>query len=247
MAYTIVIPARYGSSRFLGKPLADIAGKPMIQHVYERCQQSGASRIVVATDDERIVECVEGFGGTVCLTSTSHESGTERISEVIEILGLDEDEIIVNVQGDEPLIPPQVIDQVADNLRSRPAVNMATLAVKITQDEEKSSSNVVKVVSDKDGYALYFSRSLIPFQREQDINFDYSYLRHIGLYSYRAKFVKQYLTWQASPLEHIECLEQLRVLWHGEKLHVDIASQQPPPGVDSPEDLKLVQEMLSKK
>ncbi len=246
MAYTIVIPARYGSSRFPGKPLADIAGKPMIQHVYERCLQSGASRIVVATDDERIVACVEGFGGDTCLTSSKHESGTERISEVIEILGLDEDEIIVNVQGDEPLIPPQVIDQVADNLFSRPAVNMATLAVEITQDEEKSNPNVVKVVLDKDGYALYFSRSLIPFQRELAVSFDHSYLRHIGLYSYRAKFVKQYLAWQASPLEHIECLEQLRVLWHGEKLHVDIASQQPPPGVDSPEDLKLVQDILSK-
>lgn len=244
MSYTIVIPARYGSSRFPGKPLADIAGKTMIERVYLQCQQAKASQIVVATDDTRIQQVVEGFGGQVCMTSDQHESGTERIAEVIEKLGLSDDEIIVNVQGDEPFIPPAVVDQVAANLAGQSLANMSTLAVNIDDVEEALNPNAVKVVTDKDGYALYFSRSTIPYDRSRMLGTSQitdladCYLRHIGIYAYRASFVARYIQWQPTQLEAIEALEQLRVLWYGEKIHVDVATQEPPAGIDTPEDLE---------
>ncbi|SHF71004.1 3-deoxy-manno-octulosonate cytidylyltransferase [Vibrio gazogenes] len=239
-AYTVVIPARYQSSRLPGKPLADIGGKSMIQRVYEQAIQSGAERVVVATDDERIEHAVKSFGGQVCMTGSEHESGTERLAEVVRKLSIPDDHIVVNVQGDEPLIPPAIITQVAENLASH-NVPMATLAVEITDREEVFNPNVVKVVTDHQGYALYFSRASIPWDRDQygqqQPEIHTPLLRHIGLYAYRAGFIQTYIQWAPSQLEKIESLEQLRVLWYGEKIHVDVALETPPIGVDTEADL----------
>lgn len=247
MSYIVIIPARYESSRFPGKPLVDIHGKPMVQHVYERSIASGASRTIVATDDERIEAVVKAFAGEVCMTATTHESGTERLAEVIELMDLDDDQIVVNVQGDEPFIPAENIQQVAENLMQNPHAGMATLSVPIDDVGEAFNPNMVKVVTDKNGYALYFSRATIPYDRsrflpawqsQQQVNSigDY-YQRHIGIYAYSTGFIKQYIQMDISPLEKIESLEQLRVLWHGEKIHVEQARVAPPPGIDTPEDL----------
>lgn len=246
MKFTCIIPARYASTRFPGKPLVDIHGKPMIQHVVERAMESGASRVVVATDDDRIAEVVKSFGGQVCMTGRHHDSGTERLAEVMDTLGLDADEIVVNVQGDEPFIPAAIIQQVAENLNQHHQAEMATLAVRLTDVEELFNPNVVKVVTDKLGYALYFSRATIPYDRARFLDADSIdeigdyYLRHIGIYAYRAGFIKQYVNMTPSGLEQIESLEQLRVLWHGEKIHVDVALQAPPAGIDTPDDLTRV-------
>ncbi len=247
MSFTVVIPARYQSTRLPGKPLADICGKPMIQWVYEQALQSGAEKVVIATDDERIAEVVKTFGGEVCMTLPTHQSGTERLAEVVEKMAIPDDHIVVNVQGDEPLIPPSNIKQVAQNLANNQAP-MATLAVEIREHDEVFNPNAVKVVCDKDGYALYFSRASIPWDRD---NFQHSpqqvvnpLLRHIGIYAYRAGFINRYVTWQASQLEQIESLEQLRVLWYGERIHVEVANEAPPAGVDTPEDLAAVIHIL---
>lgn len=249
MKFVVVIPARYQSSRLPGKPLADIAGKPMIQWVYEQSVSSGADRVVVATDDERIKLVVEGFGGEVCMTSASHESGTERLAEVVDQLDLEDTQIVVNVQGDEPLIPPAVIHQVASNLASN-NVPMATLSVDIDDVEEAFNPNAVKVVTDSSGNALYFSRATIPWDRDQFADspseLRQSLSRHIGIYAYRAAFIKRYVSWQPSPLEKIESLEQLRVLWYGERIHVARAVEAPPAGVDTPDDLEAVRNLLTK-
>ena len=248
MAFIVIIPARYESSRFPGKPLVDIHGQSMVQHVYERSVASGASKVIVATDDKRIASAVTEFGGEVCMTSTEHQSGTERLAEVIQLNNIDSSKIIVNVQGDEPFIPTENIKQVADNLIRFSDAGMATLSVPIHDTAEALNPNVVKVVTDASGYALYFSRATIPYDRErflkvwqegsevQDVG-DF-YQRHIGIYAYCAGFVKRYLEMQTSPLEKIESLEQLRVLWHGEKIHVAQAQVAPPPGIDTPADLE---------
>ncbi|MGO4892853.1 3-deoxy-manno-octulosonate cytidylyltransferase [Flavobacterium sp. W21_SRS_FM6] len=243
MNFSVIIPARYASTRFPGKPLVDINGKPMVQHVYERAIESGASRVIVATDDLRIAKVVSDFGGRYCMTAAHHESGTERLAEVIEMEGMLSHEVVVNVQGDEPFIPAVNIQQVAENLHQHQQAEMATLAVKITDVEEAFNPNVVKVITDKQGFALYFSRATIPYDRSRFLDEDLIdeigdyYLRHIGIYAYRAGFIKQYVSMSPSGLEQIESLEQLRVLWHGEKIHVDIARQTPPTGIDTPEDL----------
>lgn len=247
MAFTVIIPARYQSTRLPGKPLADIAGKPMIQWVYEQASKAGADQVIVATDDDRIAEAVRGFGGEVCMTRPDHESGTERLAEVVEQYGLADDHIVVNVQGDEPLIPETIIRQVAVNLEQSKAP-MATLAVEIDHADEVFNPNAVKVVTDKDGYALYFSRASIPWDRDnfakrpQEIH--HNLMRHIGIYAYRAGFIKTYIEWEPSALEKIEALEQLRVLWYGEKIHVDVAIDVPPAGVDTPEDLDKVRALV---
>lgn len=248
--FTVIIPARYDSSRLPGKPLADIGGKPMIQWVYEKSVASGATKVIVATDDERVEQAVNAFGGEVCMTAKSHNSGTERLAEVIDKKGIATDTIIVNVQGDEPLIPAQNITQVATNLANANKADMATLSVKIDDLEEALNPNAVKVVTDKDGYALYFSRSTIPYDRERFLNNDKPskigdfYQRHIGIYAYRAGFIKRYIEWPDSPLEHIESLEQLRVLYQGEKIHVAEAEVPPPAGVDTPQDLETVRNIV---
>lgn len=248
MAFTVVIPARYQSSRLPGKPLADIAGKPMVQRVYEQAIQAGAERVIVATDDERVEQAVRAFGGDVCMTSDKHESGTERLAEVVEQMGIADDHIIVNVQGDEPLIPPSIISQVADNL-ARCNAPMATLAVEIRDEEEVFNPNAVKVVVDQQGFALYFSRATIPWDRDHfargNADAKQPLLRHIGIYAYRAGFINTYVNWKPTPLERIECLEQLRVLWYGEKIHVDVAKEAPAAGVDTPHDLDVVRRHFS--
>ncbi|MDV5168232.1 3-deoxy-manno-octulosonate cytidylyltransferase [Photobacterium rosenbergii] len=247
MSFTVIIPARYQSSRLPGKPLADIAGKPMIQWVYEQASKAGADQVIVATDDQRIADAVKAFGGEVCMTRGDHESGTERLAEVVEKYQLAAEQIVVNVQGDEPLIPESIIRQVAMNLAGSNAP-MATLAVEIDHADEVFNPNAVKVVTDKDGYAMYFSRASIPWDRDnfakrpQEIH--QNLMRHIGIYAYRAGFINTYINWEPSTLEKIEALEQLRVLWYGEKIHVDVAIDAPPAGVDTPEDLEKVRELV---
>ncbi|ATA24252.1 3-deoxy-manno-octulosonate cytidylyltransferase [Brenneria goodwinii] len=249
MNFNVIIPARFASSRLPGKPLADINGKPMIVHVMERALESGAQRVIVATDHPDVQDVVSQSGGEVCLTRADHNSGTERLAEVIERYGFSDDEIIVNVQGDEPLIPPVIIRQVAENLSTCRA-GMATLAVPIETSEEAFNPNAVKVVTDAEGYALYFSRATIPWERERFAHTRDSigdhFLRHIGIYAYRAGFVRRYVGWAPSRLEQIELLEQLRVLWYGEKIHVAVAKAIPSVGVDTPEDLVRVREAIAK-
>ncbi|MTC64923.1 3-deoxy-manno-octulosonate cytidylyltransferase [Providencia alcalifaciens] len=243
--FTVIIPARYASTRLPGKPLADIHGKPMVVRVMEQAIKSGASRVIIATDHPDVAAAVIAAGGEACMTNPDHQSGTERLAEVIDTYCFSDDEIIVNVQGDEPLIPPEIIRQVAQNLRGSQA-NMGTLAVPIHSAQEAFNPNAVKVVMDKDGYALYFSRATIPWDRDQFAKsketIGDTFLRHIGIYAYRAGFIRRYIAWDASPLEKIEMLEQLRVLWYGEKIHVAVAEKAPGAGVDTPEDLELVRQ-----
>ncbi|MEH6530578.1 MAG: 3-deoxy-manno-octulosonate cytidylyltransferase [Photobacterium frigidiphilum] len=247
MSFTVVIPARYQSTRLPGKPLADIGGKPMVQWVYEQASKAGADLVIVATDDQRIVDAVKAFGGEVCLTRDDHESGTERLAEVVEKYQLADDHIVVNVQGDEPLIPDTIIRQVADNLANSNAP-MATLGVKIDHEDEVFNPNAVKVVLDKDGYAMYFSRASIPWDRDNYAKspkeIHHNLLRHVGIYAYRAGFINTYINWEPSALEKVEALEQLRVLWYGEKIHVAVAIDAPPAGVDTPEDLEKVRALI---
>lgn len=250
MQFTVIIPARYASSRLPRKPLLDIAGKPMIQWVWEKAQRAGATRVIVATDHNEIAQTVQAFGGEVCLTSEKHNSGTERLAEVVEKMGIADHEIIVNVQGDEPLIPPAIVAQVANNLNQH-NVNMATLAIKLTSKEELFNPNVVKTLADNKGMAIYFSRAPIPYARDHftDCTDEFvssqHYLRHIGIYAYRAGFIKQYVAWQPTALEQLESLEQLRALWYGEKIHLEQAIEAPAVGVDTAEDLERVRSILT--
>lgn len=243
MSFVVIIPARYASTRLPGKPLVDINGKPMVVHVLERARESGAARVIVATDNTDVARAVEAVGGEVCMTRADHHSGTERLAEVVEKCGFSDDTVIVNVQGDEPMIPPAIIRQVAENLAVRD-IGMATLAVRIHHAEEAFNPNAVKVVTDAQGYALYFSRATIPWDRDRFAasreTIGDTFLRHIGIYGYRAGFIRRYVNWETSPLENIEMLEQLRVLWYGEKIHVAVATEVPGTGVDTQEDLLRV-------
>jgi 3-deoxy-manno-octulosonate cytidylyltransferase (CMP-KDO synthetase) len=242
-----VVPARYGSTRFPGKPLALIAGKPMIQHVYERVSKARlVNRVIVATDDQRIVDCVMGFSGEVVLTRADHPTGTDRLAEVAAGVAA---ELIVNVQGDEPLIQPQMIDQAVAPLLDDERVQMGTLAAKIDKTEDFYNPNVVKVVRDLENFALYFSRAPIPWPRdlrreqlEQQIS-GLGILRHIGLYVYRRRLLLDYPTWPKTPLETLENLEQLRALERGVKLYVG-ETQFACHGVDTPADLERVEGLL---
>ena len=241
----IIIPARYASTRLPGKPLLDIAGLPMIARVVDCARASGARRVVVATDDERIRAAVLAHGAEVVMTQSTHVSGTDRLAEAIALLDLGEDEIVVNLQGDEPLMPPRLIRDVADLLTTHPTAVMATACHAITQREEFLNPNVVKVVTDRSGYALYFSRAPIPWPRDaMSSHAPIKAFRHIGLYAYRAGFVARYAAWPACPLETTEALEQLRVLWHGEKIAVLEAEAAPPVGVDTPGDLERVRKFF---
>ncbi len=248
--YTVVIPARYASSRLPGKPLQDIAGKPMIRHVWERACSSSAARVVVATDDTRILDACRAFGAEVLMTRADHNSGTDRLAEVAAQLGLAADAIVVNVQGDEPLIPPSVIDQVASNLAAHPEASIATLAEPLQEASSLFNPNVVKVLSDLDGLALTFSRAPLPwarddFARSRDrLPADVPYRRHIGIYAYRAGFLADFVAWGPCWLENTEALEQLRALWNGRRIHVADAVAPPPAGVDTPEDLERVRQLL---
>ncbi|MFL0802621.1 MAG: 3-deoxy-manno-octulosonate cytidylyltransferase [Agarilytica sp.] len=251
MRFNVIIPARYASQRLPGKPLKTIAGQTMIQRVYQAAKKSMAERVIVATDDQRIFEAVTSFGGDVVMTSAEHASGTDRLQEVCQSLGLGENEIIVNVQGDEPLIPAAVINQVADNLAKYTLASAATLSEAITDSATVFDSNAVKVVSDNDGYALYFSRAPIPWVREA-FDEDQPVLpkndliqRHIGIYAYRVGLLNQFVIWPLSVLEANEKLEQLRILSNGKRIHVEQACELVPGGVDTPEDLQKVNALFS--
>ena len=249
--FRVVIPARYDSTRLPGKPLLTIAGKPMVQHVYERARESEAVQVVVATDDQRIIDTVAAFGGEVCMTSADHQSGTDRLAEVVNQYQWKDDEIIVNLQGDEPEMPAALIRQVANDMASHKDAVITTLSVAIETFEDVVDPNVVKVVTDAEGYAQYFSRAPIPWHRNEfaeGLDRPSSlelFARHIGLYAYRAGFLNEFINWEAAPTERIESLEQLRVLWHGRKIHVSQAKESPGIGVDTQEDLDRVNEDFS--
>ena len=244
--FIVIIPARYASQRLPGKPLADIAGKPMIQRVYECAQKSQAARVVVATDDQRVVDAVTAFGGEVCLTSDKHESGTDRLQEVVSKFGLSDKSIVVNVQGDEPLIPAAVINQVAQNLADNSQASAATLSEKLSDAKSIHDENAVKVVSDVNQMALYFSRAAIPWERgnfsssNAQITDTSMVQRHIGIYAYRVQLLNEFVEWPMAPIEALEKLEQLRILYNGKKIHVEEACEVVPTGVDTPEDLEAV-------
>ena len=252
MSFTVVIPARYASSRLPAKALADIAGKPMVQHVCERAGESNAARVVVATDDQRIADVVTAFGGDVLMTAAEHPSGTDRIEEVTRLLDLAEDELVVNVQGDEPLIPAAVINQVADNLAARPTAGIATLCEPIASADDLNNPNIVKVVTDQQGMALYFSRAAIPWDRDgrQAGGVSSAALgisrRHLGIYAYRVSLLRQFVSWPPSALEQMESLEQLRALAQGAAIHVADAVATVPPGVDTQDDLDVVRERVAR-
>lgn len=253
MGFSVIIPARFASSRFPGKPLASLQGKPMIQHVYERACQSEADRILVATDDQRIADVASGFGAEVCMTSPDHPSGTDRLQQVVKDQGYYADDIVVNVQGDEPMIPPRIINQVAHNLMAEPEASIATLSEPIEDVASLLNPNVVKVVKDVRGMALYFSRAPIPWPRDSfhadaekaEMPTEFNWQRHIGIYAYRVKLLNDFVKWPPAPLEETECLEQLRAMWNGARIHVAEADEQPPTGVDTPEDLARLEKMLS--
>lgn len=252
MSFSIVIPARYASTRLPGKPLLDIVGKPMIQHVYERAIESGAEQVIIATDDKRIQQAAEQFNAEVCMTSAKHRSGTERLAEVIDTCSIDDDHIVINLQGDEPLLPPKCLQQVAQALEDDKDASVATLCTHMKSVDEIFDPHAVKVVLDHRQHALYFTRAPVPWDREHFNNNPQLtaeqlsvYRRHIGLYAYRAGFVKEYIELPQTDLERIESLEQLRVMWHGFSIVVPMAEEVPGPGVDTAEDLENVRNILS--
>lgn len=255
--FRVIIPVRYYSTRLPKKALLDIAGKTMLQHVYERSIASGAASVVIATDDARIADTAHSFGAEVCMTAASHKNGTERLAEAITKLNYPDDEIVVNVQGDEPLIPPIIIEQIALDLAAHSKAEVATLCEPIKDIAQIFSPNVVKIVMDRLGYALYFSRAPIPWDRD-NFSFDKvdtgfksismitegSFYRHIGMYAYRVGFLKDYISWSDCGLENLERLEQLRILWNGVKIHVAIAKAPSALGVDTQEDLDKVRKLI---
>jgi len=262
LSFTIIIPSRFGSTRLAGKALLDIAGKPMVQRVYEQSCQSKANEVLVATDDPRIAEVVTGFGGQVVMTSAEHPSGTDRLQEVVSKKHYDDNHVVVNVQGDEPLIPPAVINQVAENLLSQSKAGIATLCERITDPLDIINPNAVKVVRNQNGFAQLFSRSPVPWLRSwpslntisanSDIaqlyalpdNESIQWHRHIGIYAYRVEVLNQFVAWPMSPGEQAESLEQLRALDNGVNIHCEEASVSLPSGIDTLEDLERVRALF---
>jgi 3-deoxy-manno-octulosonate cytidylyltransferase (CMP-KDO synthetase) len=248
MGFTVIIPARLASSRLPNKPLADLGGKPMVVRTAERALLSGASAVMVATDHADILAACKEHGIPACMTHSGHPSGTDRIAEVAAVMGLTPDAVVVNVQGDEPLIDPQLIAATAALVSSR--VPMATAAHPLHDLAEVFNPNVVKVVLDKAGNAMYFSRATIPWHRDAFalghpvMPPGYTALRHIGLYAYRNDFLQSYPLLDMSPLEQIEALEQLRVLWNGHVIAVHVTDSSPGPGVDTPADLERVRQFF---
>lgn len=249
MNFYVVVPARYASTRLPGKPLADLAGQPMVARVAERCGESRAQQVYVATDDERIASALQHLPVEVVMTREDHPSGTDRLQEVAAKLALNDDDIVVNVQGDEPLIPPAVINQVAENLADNPGCQIATLCEPITDSDAIFNPNVVKVVFDCQGRALYFSRAPIPWYRDgfaqgaKDTG-EGQWWRHIGIYAYRVGLLHQYVNWQPAPLEQLESLEQLRAMANGAAIHVAPACDNVPGGVDTQDDLERLRKQL---
>lgn len=248
--FKVVIPARFGSQRLPGKPLLEIAGKPMIAHVCERALEASADEVVVATDDDRICRVAEASGARAVMTSESHSSGTERIAEAARICGWTDSDIIVNLQGDEPLLSPGLLQLAADSLAAQQTADVATLAAPIRENREIFSPHAVKVVVDHEGFALYFSRAPIPWDREHftaegaTITPRNMYFRHIGLYAYTVGFLERYVEWPKSPLEACESLEQLRILWRGERIFVAKVMTIPEAGVDTEDDRRRVEGVL---
>jgi len=253
MNFQVVIPARHASTRLPGKPLADIGGRPMVVRVAERASLSGAERVIIATDHEGVKSAVEHLGWQALMTRSDHPAGTDRIAEVVDALALPDDAIVVNVQGDEPLIDPAVITAVARALDLRPDAAMATAAHPMSDAAEFFNPNVVKVVCDAGGFAHYFSRAPIPFARDQfsrskdTLPEGFPALRHIGLYAYRASFLRRYASLAPAPTERFESLEQLRALFHGYRIAVALWPGALPPGVDTPEDLERVRAVFASK
>ncbi|HYA20195.1 MAG TPA: 3-deoxy-manno-octulosonate cytidylyltransferase [Burkholderiales bacterium] len=250
MEFTVVIPARLNSARLPGKPLLDIAGKPMVVHVAEKARASGARSVWVATDHQQVADAVTHYGFKACLTRSDHASGSERIAEVARQKGFPDEAIVVNVQGDEPLIAPGLIREVAEYLDGHTEAQVATACHLIHKRQELFNPNVVKVVLDRNGYALYFSRAPIPHARDAFAKNEWPKMlpahRHLGIYAYRAGFLKTYAKLEPSPLEQFEALEQLRMLWHGYRIAVMVTGHAPEAGVDTPEDLQRVREFLAR-
>ena len=248
MQFRVIIPVRLHAKRLPNKPLLDSAGKPMIQHVYENAVKSGACSVVIATDSMDIVEVCQTFGAAVCMTSADHKSGTERLAEAVEALGYDSDDIVVNVQGDEPLMPASIMHQAAHVLDMYDNAKVATIAQKIQDPEMIFDPNTVKVVINKRNHALYFSRAPIPWDREgfkQNMPTSrFIHLQHIGIYAYRVGFLQEYLRSMECDLEKMEMLEQLRILWHGQRIHVSISENEIAKGVDTQEDLDRVRKIM---
>jgi 3-deoxy-manno-octulosonate cytidylyltransferase (CMP-KDO synthetase) len=250
VSFTVLIPARYASSRLPGKPLADIAGQPMVVRVAERARASGARRVVVATDDARIADAVRAGGLEAIMTSAAHATGTDRLAEAASLLGLGADEIVVNVQGDEPLLDPTLMRRVAALLAEHADAALATACHPIADADEAFNPNIVKVVLDARHFALYFSRATIPWARaafaagRSALPAGLPLYRHYGLYAYRVSFLRKFPTLAAAPIETFEALEQLRALWHGYRIVVEIAGGTAAPGVDTGEDLARVRKLL---
>jgi 3-deoxy-manno-octulosonate cytidylyltransferase (CMP-KDO synthetase) len=250
VSFTVLIPARLASTRLPDKPLADIAGVPMVVRVAQRAERSGAAQVVVAADSERIADACSRHGVRAVLTKPDHPSGSDRLAEACEHLGLAGDDVVVNVQGDEPLIDPGLIDAVADLLRERREASMSTAAHPIASVAEFTNPNVVKVVLQADGSALYFSRAPIPWWRDGFAQGapalpDPAPLRHVGIYGYRAGFLRAFPRMPQAPVEHCEALEQLRALWHGHRIAVHVSAVAPGAGVDTPEDLERVRALFA--
>lgn len=245
----IIIPARYDSTRLPGKPLADVAGKPLIQRVHECARRTSAAGVIIATDSRRIYDAAKSFGAEVCMTARDHRSGTDRIAEVVRQYRLPDDDIVVNLQGDEPLMSAALIEEVARTLTAHPDAVMATAGHPITERSAFLNPNIVKLACDARGYALYFSRAPIPWPRSAMVGADTQQeiqaMRHIGLYAYRAGFVTRFSAWPSCPIEETEQLEQLRLLWHGERIAVHVVDTAPEGGVDTPEDLERVRKYFS--
>lgn len=249
-SFKVVIPARYASTRLPGKPLRELLGKPMLQYTWEAAGRCNADSVVIATDDERIEAVARDFGAEVCMTSSRHASGTDRLGEVVDTMGWSGEDIVVNVQGDEPLMPPALIEQVAVDLAEHARASIATAATPLLVAGEFFDPNVVKVVADRDGFALYFSRAPIPWDRDlltdnnRALPVGVTPLRHIGIYAYRVDYLRRYTEMRVCTLEQAEQLEQLRALWYGERIHVVEATQRPGPGVDVEEDLVIAEQLL---
>ncbi len=251
LSFKVVIPARHASSRLPGKPLLDIGGQPMVAHVWQRAIDSGAEQVIIATDDERIAQAARDFGAEAVMTSADHATGTDRIAEAARLMAWPADTIVVNVQGDEPLLEPSLITQLAMDMASHERAAMTTIATPIHDASELFDPHVVKTVLDDQGYALYFSRAPIPWQRDgfdakrPVLPEDTPFYRHIGLYAYRESFLQRYASMTPSALERAEALEQLRALSHGEAIHVSITQHPPSHGVDTAEDLERVRRLVA--
>lgn len=250
MSFVAVIPARFASTRLPGKPLADIAGRPMIVRVAERARESGAAEVWIATDHEGVAEAVRAHGFEAVMTRPDHPTGTDRIAEVAALRGWPDDTVVVNVQGDEPRLSPQTVRDVADALAQHPDAAIATMCHAITSDDDLFDPNVVKVVMDRGGYAMYFSRATIPFARDwfrehRTLAEGLPAFRHIGLYAYRSAFLRAYARLEPAPIEQFEALEQLRALWHGYRIAVRVTDRAPEAGVDTPADLERVRTLFA--